>query len=228
MNNGPSTGDITDPHQNLAFNLVGLAVLIALLAIGVAYALDALVHGDETAPVDGQDGYTIEKNVSGQALSLPLAWLTFPEQNHDGFVDRIDLLLPLKFDAAGHTATVSAVFLPRNRVRPSAQLLDSVYLHRFDAAQLSGPNGLVGKKLIESDGYQKETVWYDPISPNPFVAKCTQPVVPTSGAKCLRTLTLPSGLALQLTFDETLLIYWRQMDSALTTPLNAIGAGPLR
>ena len=66
--------------------------------------------------------------------------------------------------------------LPRSRARPSSALLDGVYLHQFGDETLDGVPGLVGKPLLDSDGFSGESVWYDALSPDPFVAKCLEPV----------------------------------------------------
>ena len=67
-------------------------------------------------------------------------------------------------------------------------LLDGVYLHQFEDKQLTGPPGLVGKPLTASEGFAGETVWYDALSADPFVAKCLAPVAPGEPTQCLRTV----------------------------------------
>ena len=108
-------------------------------------------------------------------------------------------------------------------MRVSAKLLDNVYLHRFDDAQISGVPGLVGKPLKDGDGYQNETVWYDPLSPNPFVAKCMAPVTEDTPALCTRALALNDSVGLVVSFDRSLLSQWRDLDAALDAPLSQIG-----
>ncbi len=97
-------------------------------------------------------------------------------------------------------------------------------MHQFDGETIEDVPGLIGKPLDDSNGYQGETVWYDALSPNPFVAKCVAPVAETSGTKCVRTVYLPSGIAATYTFDAAALQSWRQFDAEMELWLTRIGA----
>jgi len=227
MNRPNAQNSSEGTSKNLGFNLISLVLMVTLVTIGVAYTIDALVRHTETDKYLADDGYRLEKIIAGVTLKVPPAWLIDPAQIPEKFADRLDLLLPVKFGPDLPTQTIRATLKPRAGIYASAQLLDTVYLHRDNTPHLTADTGLVGKNLLAKDGYQTETVWYDPISPNPFVAKCAQQITLTDHPICLRTLILPSGIAVTLVFEERALRHWRIMDQALAHPFDAIGAGPL-
>ena len=133
----------------------------------------------------------------------------------------MQLVLPLGLNGAPRT--IELTLLPRSSARPSASLLDGVYLHMFQTKELSGPHGLVGKPLRAGDGYDGETVWYDPLSADPFVAKCSAPVAPGAEARCLRAVYLAPGIASVYAFGSDVLTNWRSFDSAMRGRLEQIG-----
>ena len=93
--------------------------------------------------------------------------------------------------------------------------------------ELSGPPGLVGKPLYSSEGYEDDTVWYDPLSGTPFVAKCAAPPVgDNSPANCLRIVALPGGIAAVYDFGADALYSWRNFDGLMQDVLTRIGALP--
>src|SRR3546814_3212438 len=77
--------------------------------------------------------------------------------------------------------------------------------------------------MLAGNGYAGESVWYDALSPAPFVAKCEQPLAPDAAAQCVRTVYLPSGIAAVYTFDASLLQSWRHFDPEMQRWLGAIG-----
>src|SRR5690606_36522236 len=96
--------------------------------------------------------------------------------------------------------------------------------HQYDEGMKDGVPGLVGKPLKAAEGYSGETVWYDPLSPAPFVAKCASGVTPDKPDRCLRTIHLRTGIAAVLSFDATALAGWRNFDEELALWLGQIGA----
>ena len=90
--------------------------------------------------------------------------------------------------------------------------------------QLSGPVGLVGKPLKASEGYENETVWYDPLASSPFVAKCEAPIVAGAAGHCLRTVYLGPGIAAIYGFADDVLGNWKKFDAELHPRLTEIGA----
>jgi len=206
--------------SSLGFNLTGIAVLVLLLAVGAAYLVDVLGKNSRMAPPNLLDKAGVAITIAGKELTIPSSWFRYGEQLNGGFVNEIDLHVLL-----GETAIpVDVTLLPRSRARPSAILLDGVYLHQFGEQTLSGVAGLVGKPLHDGDGFTGESVWYDALSVNPFVAKCLAPVATDEPAQCVRTVFLPSGIAAVYAFDAAALQSWRRFDPEMQQWLEQIGA----
>ena len=211
-------------HPSLAYNLAGIAVLVLLLAVGMAYLIDDLGRATRTPAPSLDDPDPIIQTISGRELSIPTAWFRYGEQIRNGFTNQIDLRVLFAPEGIETPVPVGITLLPRSRARTSSNLLDGVYLHQFAEETLGGVPGLVGKPMLASNGYAGESVWYDALSPNPFVAKCVAPVASDGVAQCVRTVYLPSGIAAVYTFDATILQSWRQFDAEMERWLSAIGA----
>lgn len=211
-------------QSSLGYNLAGIAVLVLLLAVGAAYLIDELGGATRSPAPSLADSDPILQTISGRELSIPTAWFRYGEQIRDGFTNQIDLRVVYSPADAEAAVQVDITLLPRSRARASARLLDDVYLHQFGHETLGGVPGLVGKPMLASNGYAGESVWYDALSPNPFVAKCVDPVDADGVAQCVRTVYLPSGIAAVYTFDATVLQSWRQFDIEMESWLSHIGA----
>jgi hypothetical protein len=216
-----SADDLSTPPHAVGFNLGAIVLAVFAVALGAAYALDLARRSTEDAPPAEA---VLTRTLGGRDLAIPAAWLRDDAQPAGGFVKEIAMRLELPLGADGRLMPVEVMLTPRSRVRPSAGLLDGVYLHQFLPEQLSGPPGLVGKPLRPEDGFQGEAVWYDALSPNPFVAKCSRPVDPTQPSQCLRTVYLGPGIAAVYTFGDEALANWRQFDAVLAPALRQIGA----
>jgi hypothetical protein len=166
----------------------------------------------------------VSRTLGNTTLTIPAAWLAGPVDQSTGFARQVDLKLNLPLGPGGALRSVDVTLTQRSRVRPSASLLDGVYLHQFLADQLSGPVGLVGKPMAAGEGYADETVWYDPIAPQPFVAKCAAPIAQGQPGKCLRTVYLGSGIAVVYGFADDLLPNWKRFDAEMHPLLDRIGA----
>ncbi|MET3924982.1 hypothetical protein [Devosia sp. 2618] len=208
--------------SSLAFNMAGIAVMVLLLAVGAAYLVDEMGAVGEHRVPRLNDGDPIIQTISGTELSIPTSWFRYGEQIKDGFTNQIDLRV--MFGDADAARPIDITLLPRSRARASASLLDAVYLHQFGDQTLSGVPGLVGKPMFGNSGFANESVWYDALSPNPFVAKCLAPVTPDGASQCVRTVYLPSGIAAVYTFDASLLQSWRAFDTQAQKWLTPIGA----
>ncbi len=209
---------------SLAYNLAGIAVLVLLLAVGAAYLVDELGRTSRAPAPSLDDADPILQTISGRELSIPSTWFRYGEQIRNGFTNQIDLRILYSPEGAEAAMPVDITLLPRSRARASAALLDRVYVHQFGEDTLGGVSGLVGKPMLASNGYAGESVWYDALSPNPFVAKCVEPVAPEGAVQCVRTAYLPSGIAAVYTFDATALQSWRQFDTEMERWLGHIGA----
>lgn len=214
----------TQQHEAIGFNLAAIALMLALLGIGVAYLIDAASRSVRVQAHRLDTETTLTRTLGGRDLEIPLSWFRYEEQRVEGFAKQIDLRFELPLGVDGHQESVDVTLLPRSRARPSAALLDGVYLHQFLPEQLNGPPGLVGKPLRPDGGYADETVWYDALSADPFVAKCSKPVATAEAGQCLRTVYLGPGVAALYAFPETALLHWRDFDAQLTEKLKQLGA----
>jgi hypothetical protein len=203
----------------IGFNLLAILIVTALLGLGLAYLVDRAGRAAAETPM--AEG-TISRGIGGVELKIPAAFFRNDEQRSDGFADEIELVARLPLGADGRDIAIEVTLLPRSRARPSAILLDGVYLHQFEDRQLSGPPGLVGKPLTAIEGFAGETVWYDALSIDPFVAKCLAPLAPGAPTQCLRTV-VRGNIAVVYAFGEDVLMNWRHFDEAAEPWLAEMG-----
>jgi hypothetical protein len=212
------------PHP-VGFNLLTIAVGVAVLAVGAAYAIDAAGKAMRADGHRSDAEVVLSRTLGGHELEIPRSWFRYDEEATAGFAKQIDLRLELPLGTEGTAEVVDVTLLPRSRVRPSAALLDGVYLHQFEAGQLTGgPIGLVGKPLKPGEGYEGEAVWYDALAADPFVAKCSKTVASVAEGQCLRTVYLAPGIAAVYAFPEGALAGWRAFDVEMGKRLRQIGA----
>ncbi|KKB84057.1 hypothetical protein VW29_12405 [Devosia limi DSM 17137] len=223
MGTSSAAANTPKPASSLGFNLAGIAVLVLLLAVGAAYVIDDRGRAARIAQPDPADQRIVMLTLSGKDLSIPASWFRYDEQMRPGFSRQVDLQVRLGQDG-GTPLSVDVTLLPRSRARPSSALLDAVYLHQFNGETLAGVPGLVGKPLQQANGFAGETVWYDALAADPFVAKCMASIQAEAPARCLRTVYLSSGIAAVYAFDATALPGWRSFDIEMKNWLEPIGA----
>jgi hypothetical protein len=221
----PSPSAARTPHgHSVGFNLAAIAALVALGAIALAYAIDAAGRNAGAAPHRGVEEVALTRTIGGRDLDIPLSWFRYAEQRVEGFAKQIDLQLMLPLGPNAAPVAIEVTLMPRSRVRPSASLLDGVYLHQFEPTESGdGPIGLIGKPLRNAEGFEGETVWYDPISADPFVAKCVAPVAEGTQPRCLRSVHLGPGLAAVYAFGADVLENWKRFDPEMRALLAKIG-----
>jgi hypothetical protein len=205
--------------HSIGFNLGVIALLVALLGLAVGYLVSAAARTHAASQGTGM----VARTLGSAALTIPAAWLTDSTETQS-FSKQIDLAVSLPLGPDGAMRRVDITLTQRSRVLPSARLLDGVYLHEFTADQLAGPPGLIGKPLLAQEGYENETVWYDPINVAPFVAKCAAPIAPGATARCLRLVYVRPGIAAIYGFDQDVLGNWRKFDAEMHPLLDKIGA----
>ncbi len=209
--------------QAIGFNLGAIVLVVGLAGVALAYGIDAASRSVEQ-PVHRTDTTTtLTRMIGDRELTIPLAWFRYAEQTVEGFARQIDLHFTLPLGPEGAARQVEVTLLPRSSVRPSSKLLDGVYLHMFQAEDLSGPVGLIGTPLQATEGYEGEVVWYDPISADPFVAKCSPPIEGGQTTQCLRAVHLAPGIAAVYAFGADLLPQWRNFDAEMQKRLETIG-----
>ncbi|HEV7278246.1 MAG TPA: hypothetical protein VGN80_18360 [Devosiaceae bacterium] len=208
----------------VGYNLAAIALALALGGLGVAHVINAARQAAALPAAAATSDPALTRSIGGRDLEIPVTWFRYGEQPEAGFVSQVELQLHLPLGVDGALLPVDVTLLPPSRVRPSARLLDGVYLHRFGTDEAEGPPGLVGKPLRGNEGFAGETVWYDPLTADPFVAKCSEPVAPGAAARCLRAVTLGPGLAALYAFDAEVLVNWKRFDAEIRQRLEAIGA----
>jgi len=214
---GPGLPSRSAEPVGLGYTLAVIALTLVLAALAAAYGFSAW-YAQATAPGEANSPASpLLKTVGAQRYAFAPEMLIVPGQRVSGFADRVDLLLPMTL---GEIGEMEVAIVPRGRAIASARLLDAVYVHQFTRAEVSGYPGLVGKPLSGPAAYRLETVWYDPLSVNPFVAKCTPPVDPAEGdAVCLRVAPLGDRNLAIFTFPEAALRDWREFDAAVEAAL---------
>ncbi len=207
--------------HSVLFNLTAIAAVVAVLGLGLAYLIDAAGRSAHApAPLAG----TVTQMLGSTTLNIPAAWVVGELPPNGGFAKQVDLSLNLPLGPDGAMRKVAVTLTQRSRVRPSATLLDGVYLHQFLPDQKTGPVGLVGKPLKPGEGFDSETVWYDPLASSPFVAKCQTALSPERAGQCLRAVYLGSGMAAIYSFPDDVLDNWKKFDAELHPLLTEIGA----
>ena len=219
-----STNGPAETRGTVAYNLAGIAVLVLLVAVGLAYLIDRAGQTATPHLPRLDDGSPVQQTIAGRDLEIPASWFRYGEQLKPGFASQVDLQVMLGLEPGAAPVPVGVSLLPRSRARASSALLDAVYLHQFQDGVVGNVPGLVGKPLGGTGGYAGETVWYDPLSPLPFVAKCARAIEPGRPEQCLRTIHLQSGLAAVLSFGSDALPSWRRFDQELALWLGQIGA----
>lgn len=198
------------------YTLAIIGLIVAILGLGGAYAAGAWLDAAREEPANPALAATHLITIGAQHYVVPAALISDPMQRRDGFSDRLDMTLALPLGGGGALTMVDVTIMPRGRIRTSANLLDSVYLHQFANSQLQGPPGLVGKPLAGDAGTSGETVWYDPLSATPFVAKCAVPIAMGSEQKnCIRTVQLSDRNTTVFAFEPSVLYNWRAFDATV-------------
>ena len=208
--------------HSIGFNLGVIGLIVAAIAVGIAYLLNAANRPN--TPVPAPSDAMLARTIGSTALTIPASWIAEDGSDDASFARQVDLVVTLPLGPNDAPRRIEVTLTQRSRVRPSASLLDGVYLHEFKPDQLSGPPGLIGKPLVAEDGFESETVWYDPLNSSPFVAKCDAPIAPGQPGRCLRTVYLDSGIAVVYTFDDDALGAWRKFDAEMHPLLAKIGA----
>jgi hypothetical protein len=219
MDSSAATAPAKQDGHSIGFNLAVIALIVAAFGLGLAYAIDASGRSIREA----QSG-TLSRTLGGRELAIPAAWFREDAQRTEGFAKQVELALTLPLGPEASPREIDLTLVPRSRARPSASLLDGVYLHQFMPEQLSGPPGLIGKPLIAQEGFENETVWYDALSAAPFVAKCIAPLAEGQAGRCIRTVYLGPGIAVVYGFDEDVLMNWKRFDAQMHSLLKQIGA----
>lgn len=220
----PAPDERDGGHLNISlFNLISIGLLIMMGGIALAYFIQATVKPPAPHQISRFEAPFRATTVGGVELIIPKAWFRDSLRSEGSFTDQTSLTLWVKFNQVAPAHPVDVTFMPLSAAQPSSYLLDRVYLKQFQVDQEKGPSGLVGKPLVPEDGFQHETVWYDPLSPRPFVAKCMDAISEKVPARCMRTIKGKGSLAITFEFNFGDLSNWKAFDSVMEPYLEAVG-----
>ena len=226
MVNGPMN---TPPHEGQTkiypslFNLAALALVLLLAGIGLAYWLNSAKSLSSLPLKSVFSEPFVSKALGSTELKIPQQWFSDPE-NINLDADFVDLKLIVQFTTEAKPTPIRLHLAISQNTRPSSRLLDSVYALRFKSDEIRGVRGLVGKPLKPEDGFENETVWYDPISTDPFVAKCLDLGADSAPPLCIRTVQISPSLILTYQFYADQLVHWQKFDTIMEPFLAQIGA----
>ncbi|MCF4098732.1 hypothetical protein [Maritalea mediterranea] len=199
-------------------NSLFLMALLSIVGLGIIYGLEAL----EPEKTEIDPDFVGEKQQVALGFGevfVPNNWLVAPMGEGQHAVETLQLLIPIQLETK--VVEVPVDLVPASRTTPSAYLLDALYIHRFASEPARYENGLVGRKLKDGEGYQNESVWYDPLRPQPFVAKCVEPVDESVEVpNCLETKLVTRRVAAMIKFPAQYLPQWKMFDAQMRAKLN--------
>ena len=141
-----------------------------------------------------------------------------------GFAKQVDLTVSLPLGPDGAMREIDVTLTQRSRVRPSASLLDGVYLHQFKPRAAQRPAG-PGRQAADGRARAMRTRRSGttrsprrPSSPNARRRSSTDsPGMPA-------TVYLGPGIAAVYSFDDDVLGNWRKFDAEMHRCSTEIGA----
>jgi len=209
------------PTNSMGTNLFAMMVILALAGLAAVYLMDFLELNRNKQTMSQET--TIEFTIAATNLAAPQSWLNSEVDGDSKAYSVVDILLPVEVDST--IISVSATLLASSKAAPSSFLLDTLYIHKFKDVPSQQAFGLVAKQMVDEAGYSGETVWYDAVSANPFVAKCLKEKLPKNTAKnCVTTVLVNKRVSALVRFEETLLPHWRAFQLSLRAKLATLNA----
>ncbi len=209
-------------NKQISFNLVIITLITILIGLGFIYFIDSLKIKPAITPSFNERAQFKNIILAGKNLDIPLSWFSENTQKNTSISDKINLHFILPLGKNNRQIKIEASLQPLRKTISSANLLDSVYLHQFSNEQKKGVVGLIGKPLKGIEGFRGETVWYDPLSANPFVAKCMDKIPQGQKQQCIRTVAINKQIAITYVFDFEVLQNWKNFDNEANKWLNEI------
>jgi hypothetical protein len=203
---------------------LGVPAVLVVLVGCVAFILWPRWPG----PAATLDAPSLPITIGGQVFNVPPAAIRVPLQRHAGPHERIDLAFlwpeltppdptakpalreePLTFDRlfislAGLSGTVSA-----------AERYRQIYPRYFAQGQFAGPDGLIVKRFRDGTPYQGDDLFYDPIMPDPFMARCSRPGAGETPGTCLVERRIAGAVDVTVRFPRDWLSEWRTLANAI-------------
>lgn len=206
--------------QSVVMNTLFLMALLSILGLGIIYAIDALEPEKERV----DPNFIAEKRqvtLGFGEVYVPQNWLASTLDDTQRALESLELLIPIQLET--EVAEINVDLVPASRTTPSAYLLDALYIHRFSSDPATYQYGLVGRRLKDGEGYKNESVWYDPLRPQPFVAKCVEPLAEEFKApNCLETKLVNKRVAAIIKFPEQYLPQWKEFDAQMRAKLKIL------
>lgn len=206
--------------QSVIMNTLFLMALLSIVGLGIIYGIDALKPEKERV----DPNFIAEKRqvaLGFGEIFVPQNWLASSIGEGQRAIERLELLIPVQLE--NEVAQINVDLVPASRTTPSAFLLDALYIHRFSSDPAIYRHGLVGRRLKDGDGYKNESVWYDPLRPQPFVAKCVDTLAEEFKApNCLETKLVDKRVAAIIKFPEQYLPQWKEFDAQMRAKLNVL------
>jgi hypothetical protein len=203
---------------------LGVPAVLVVLVGCVAFILWPRWPGPGATP----DAPSLPITIGGYLFNVPPAAIRVPLQRHAGPQERIDLAFlwpeltppdptakpalhqePLTFDRlfislAGFSGALSA-----------AERFRQIYPRYFAEGQFAGPDGLIVKRFRDGTPYQGDDLFYDPIAPDPFMARCSRPGAGETPGICLVERRLAGAVDVTARFPRDWLIEWRILAKAI-------------
>lgn len=191
--------------------LVWILILLSFFGLALVYFIENL---EEKRAADAVQKGEFEFTLAAKTYRVPKKWVETFYGQENGALSSLQLKVP--FQLNGQTVPISVSLLPSSKAAPSAYLLDALYIHNFSDAPSNQAFGLIVKKLKAQDGYEHESVWYDALSSNPFVAKClSEPLGETTKHNCVTTILINKRVSALVQFDGLYLPVWRELHAEL-------------
>ena len=114
----------------LAYNLAGIALIVLLVAVGVAYLIDQTARNAQRPLPSLLDADPVTQTVAGRELHIPTAWFRFGESITPGFVSQVDLAFALSLTADQPPTMVEATLLSFRVDGVQAALFEHLRCHR--------------------------------------------------------------------------------------------------
>ncbi len=201
-------------------NTMFLMALLSIVGLGIIYGIEALEPG-KPALDPNFVGQKRQITLGFGEIYVPENWLASTLSEPNRALESLELLVPIRLK--DEVAQINVDLVPASRTTPSAYLLDALYIHRFSSDPAIYQNGLVGRQLKDGEGYKNESVWYDPLRPQPFVAKCVEPLAEEFKApNCLETKLVDKRVAAIIKFPEQYLPQWKEFDAQMRAKLKLL------
>jgi hypothetical protein len=203
---------------------LGVPAVLVVLVGCVAFILWPRWPGPAATP----DAPSLPITIGGYLFNVPPAAIRVALQRHAGPQERIDLAFlwpelippdptakpalrqePLTFDRlfislAGFSGALSA-----------AERFRQIYPRYFAEGQFAGPDGLIVKRFRDGTPYQGDDLFYDPITADPFMARCSRPGAGETPGICLVERRIAGAVDVTARFPRDWLIEWRILAKAI-------------